>query len=113
MRDYELVFLISPQVSDDDIDGVVEKVKEFIASKDGEVGNVKPWGRRKLAYHIQDFEEASYAQIDFKGNPEIVVELETHLKLSEEVIRHLVVKAEDTTIKRKNKKKAKAPTGAR
>lgn len=111
MRDYELVLLISPQVSDDDVDGVVEKVKGFITSKNGEVGKINPWGRRKLAYYIQDFEEASYVQIDFKGDPEIVVGLETNLNLSEEIIRHLVVKSEDTTIKRKNKKKA--PTGPR
>ena len=101
MRDYELVMLISPQVPDGDVDGVVDRVKQFITTKDGEVGKVNPWGRRKLAYYIQDFEEASYVQVDFKGNPQTIAELETNLKLTEEVIRHLVVKAEDTTIVRK------------
>ena len=101
MRDYELVVLISPQVSDDEVDGVVDRVKQFITSRDGAIGNVNPWGRRKLAYYIQDFEQATYVQIDFSSGPEAIAEVESNLKLTEEVIRHLIVKAEDTAIVRK------------
>jgi small subunit ribosomal protein S6 len=100
VRDYELVVLISPQVADDEVDGLVDRVKQFVTTRGGEIGKVNRWGRRKLAYYIQDFEEATYVQIDFTSGPEAIVEVESNLKLTEEIIRHLIVKAEDTAITR-------------
>lgn len=94
MRDYELVLLVSPQVADDDVAGVMDKVTEYVAGRGGEVGTVNPWGRRRLAYHIADFEEATYVQANFKLDPEHTKELVASLEISEDVIRHLLVKIE-------------------
>ena len=92
MRDYELVLLVSPQVADDDVSGVMDKVTEYVTAQGGEVDNVKPWGRRRLAYHIDDFEEATYVQANFKLDPEHTKQLVVNLEISEDVIRHLLVK---------------------
>lgn len=92
MRDYELVLLVSPQVADEDVPGVMAKVTEYVADRGGEVGKVNPWGRRRLAYHIDDFEEATYVQANFKLDPEHTKQLVVNLEISEDVIRHLLVK---------------------
>jgi small subunit ribosomal protein S6 len=94
LRDYELVLLVSPQVADDKVTGVVDKVTQFIAGRGGQMGAVNPWGRRRLAYHIKNFEEASYVLASFKMEPAHAKELESSLNISEDVIRHLLVKLE-------------------
>lgn len=94
MRQYELVMLISPQVSDEEVSGVVDKVTQFVASRGGEVQSVNPWGRRRLAYHIRNFEEANYVQANFNLDPQHAGALETSLKLNESVLRHLLLKVE-------------------
>ena len=94
VRDYELVMLVSPQVADPDVPKVVDKVKEFVTSHGGQVASVNPWGRRRLAYHIADFEEASYVQANFNLEPKHVAELEGNLRITEDVIRHMVVRVQ-------------------
>ena len=93
LRDYELVMLISPQVADDQVSGVVDRVTGYIKERGGAIAEVKPWGRRRLAYHIKDFQEANYVQANFALDPQNARELESTLGLTEEVIRHLLVQA--------------------
>ena len=95
MRAYELVMLVSPQIADEDVNGVVDRVSGFITARGGEIGGVKPWGRRKMAYHIDDFQEANYVQTNFTMDPEQVKDLESSLHISEDVIRHLLVREEE------------------
>jgi small subunit ribosomal protein S6 len=94
VRDYELMMLVSPQVADDDVSKVVERVTQFVTGRGGEVQSINPWGRRRLAYHIADFEEASYVQANFKMDTKHTAELETSLKISDDVIRHMLVRVE-------------------
>ena len=95
MRDYELVMVISPEVSDDGLPATVERVQKFIQERGGEVKEVNPWGRRKLAYPIKHFVEGHYIVAQFSLDPQAVRALEGNLELAEDVIRHLVVKLED------------------
>ena len=94
MRDYELMMLVSPEVADDDVDGVVQRFTKFIADNGGEVASVNPWGRRKLAYHIDDYEEASYVQATFSMEPKQAKGLAASLQISGDVIRHLLLKVD-------------------
>jgi small subunit ribosomal protein S6 len=94
LRDYELMVLVSPQVADDDVDAVVQRFTQFIADNGGQMAAVKPWGRRKLAYHIDDYEEASYVQATFSLEPQQAKGLVASLQISEDVIRHLLIKVE-------------------
>ncbi len=98
LRDYELVIIVSPEVEDDAVPATVERVQEFIAQQGGQVKEVTPWGRRKLAYPIDGFREGSYVVAQLGLDPQLVRALEDNLKLAEDVIRHLVVKLEEEEV---------------
>ena len=94
MRDYELAFIIQPNVDDEGVTGVVEKVTQFVQTVSGEVTSVNVWGRRNLAYPIDNHREGIYVLVQAKLPPSSLPELEGTLKLSEEIIRYLLVKVE-------------------
>lgn len=93
MRDYELVVIISPEVSDEGVPQTLEKLEQMVTSKGGSVTSVEQWGRRKLAYPIRRFMEGTYVLSLVKLEPSTIKELETDLLLSDEVLRHLLIKA--------------------
>jgi small subunit ribosomal protein S6 len=95
MRDYELVAIISPEVDEEGISKIVDKVTQSIDSRGGVVEEVKKWGRRKLAYPIRKFMEADYVLARFKLTPKSVKELEGEISASTDILRYLVVKVED------------------
>ena len=92
MRDYELVLIVSPEVTEEDLGKVTEKVSQWVTGGGGEVSNVNPWGRRRMAYSIKGFGEGSYVAIRFRGTPGALPELERSLKLAEEIIRYSLVR---------------------
>ena len=95
MHDYELVAIISPEVDEEGVSKIVDKVTQSIDSRGGVVEEVKKWGRRKLAYPIRKFMEADYVLARFKLTPKSVKELEGEISASPDVLRYLVVKVED------------------
>jgi small subunit ribosomal protein S6 len=95
MRDYELVAIISPEVDEEGVSKLVDKVTQSIDSRGGAVEEVKKWGRRKLAYPIRKFVEADYVLARFKLTPKSVKELEVEISASADILRYLVVKVED------------------
>jgi small subunit ribosomal protein S6 len=112
MHDYELVALISPQVGDEDVPKVAERVRTFITDRGGKVAEVKPWGRRRLAYHIGNFQEANYLLFLFSMDPKHARELEESLRLAEDVIRHQLVVAEPPAPPQPEKKAPAAAAAA-
>jgi small subunit ribosomal protein S6 len=95
MRDYELVAIISPEVDEEGVSKLVDKVTQSIDSRGGAVEEVKKWGRRKLAYPIRKFVEADYILARFKLTPKSVKEFEGEISASADILRYLVVKVED------------------
>jgi len=95
MRDYELVALISPEMDEEGVPKIVEKVTQSIDSRGGVVEEIKRWGRRKLAYPIRRFMEADYILARFKLNPKSVKELEGEINTLGDILRYLVIKVED------------------
>ena len=93
MRDYELVMVVRPDAADPE--AAVARYQQFILERGGEVRQVDRWGRRKLAYPIHRHLEGEYVVTQFRLDPNRVRELEDSLRLSEDVIRHLVVKLEE------------------
>ncbi len=92
LRDYELVFIVSPEVEDEALEATVDSVSQYITGKDGVISGVERWGKRKLAYPIRHFLEGSYILTRFKMKPVWSKELESNLQISEEVLRHLLIK---------------------
>jgi small subunit ribosomal protein S6 len=95
MRRYELMLLIRPDLEDDKLQSAVEKVTRAIVNGGGALTKVSPWGKRRMAYPIQTFRDASYFLIHFDIAPSGVREIERGLLISEEILRHLVVVIED------------------
>ncbi len=94
MRDYEVIIIVSPQVEEERVGSVVDRVTSWITGRGGTIEKIEPWGRRRLAYPIQDFREGNYFLIRAKMEPTSVDELESNLRILEDVIRHLVVRSE-------------------
>ena len=92
LRDYELVLIISPEVMEERFDTIIENVSQFITGKGGIISDIERWGRRKLAYPIKRFVEGSYVLSRFKLKPTLNKELEANLRISEEILRHLLIK---------------------
>lgn len=94
MNNYEVMFIIEAALEDEKKQAVIEMVKEII-SADGEVGKVNVWGNRKLAYPIQKKNEGYYVVAEFTGNPGLPKELDRRLKISDSIIRHIIINKDE------------------
>lgn len=94
MTNYEVMFILDPALEDDKKEAAVEVVKEIIAAE-GEVKNVDIWGMKKLAYPIQKKMEGYYVVIEFAAQPTLPKELDRRLKISDDVMRHLIVNQDE------------------
>ena len=94
MSNYEVMFIIDPALEDDAKEATIEAVKGIIAAE-GEVGNTDVWGMRKLAYPIQKKSEGYYVVIEFKAEPTLPKELDRRLKISDNVMRHLIINKDE------------------
>ena len=92
LHDYELVFVISPEIVYEALDTTIDNVSQFITGRGGVISNIEQWGKRKLAYPIRHFVEGSYVLIQQTLKPTLTKELEAKLGISEEVLRHLLVR---------------------
>ena len=90
-QEYELVYILSPELSDEALETRVNDVTQFITGKNGTVDGVDKWGKRKLAYPIKRFIEGNYVLAKFKMSPSRCKELEANLIISEDIVRHLLV----------------------
>lgn len=91
-QEYELVYILSPEMSDEALETRVNGITQFITDKDGAVDNVDKWGKKKLAYPIKHFLEGNYVLTKFKMSPAKCKELEANLHISEDIVRHLLIK---------------------
>ena len=94
MKKYEVMFIIDAALEDAQKEATVETVKGIIAAE-GEVENVDVWGLRKLAYPIQKKNEGYYVVIDFSAETELPKELDRRLKISDNVIRHMIISKDE------------------
>jgi small subunit ribosomal protein S6 len=91
LRDYELMYIISPDVADDAVSGVIDRVNGLVTTRGGSIKEVNPWGRRRLAYPIKRHLEGTYVVTQLQLEPLKVKEIESTLRISEDILRHLVV----------------------
>lgn len=91
MNNYETLFILNGTLDAETIKGNVEKFKAVIENNGGVIENVDEWGRRKLAYPINKLNDGYYTLINFKSNPDLPRELERNYRISDAVIRFIVV----------------------
>ena len=95
LRNYELTVILSPEIGDDSIQGNIDGLQESITSRGGEVVELNHWGRRRLAYPIKKHLEGNYVLTQIRIDPAHITEIESGFRISEEVLRHLFVRADD------------------
>lgn len=94
MRRYELMLVLRPDAPDDRVQVVLDKTTRHVTDSGGQIVKAAPWGRRRLAYPIDRYREGSYHILHFEAPPEAIGELERTLLITEDVLRHLVVRVE-------------------
>ena len=104
MNLYETGFLIAPNLSDEETDTLIRQMAEVISQKNGRLAKTEKWGKRRLAYRIGKFLEASYVFFHYEGQPDIPLELARRLRQTETVLRYLTLKKEETANVRSKRK---------
>ncbi len=94
MRKYETIFILHPSLDEEAVKARIEKFQGVIENGGGKVENVDFWGKRKLAYEINKVNEGYYTLINFEANPELPKELDRVFRITDGVIRHIIVKNE-------------------
>lgn len=94
MNNYEAVLIFKPDMSEQDRTTLFERFKATI-EENGEVTSVDDWGKRRLAYEINDIRDGYYYIVDFKSEPDHIREFERRLRLSDFIIRYMVIRKED------------------
>ena len=95
MNKYELAVVVSAKLEDDERTATLEKVKDIITNHGGVITNVDEWGKKRLAYEVQKMREGFYYFIQFDGQSTVPAEIESRVRLMENVVRYLVVRQEE------------------
>lgn len=94
MNKYESVIIINPAVDEEGVKNLTKKFTDLI-NTDGKVEKVDELGKRKLAYEIKKNNEAYYVVINFEANPTLIAELERNYRITDDVIKFIVIKEEE------------------
>jgi small subunit ribosomal protein S6 len=95
LHEYEMMYILRPELDEAAVAAAIAKVSALVTANAGEVTKAEPWGRRRLAYPIKLCREGQYVLMQYKLDPKAVLELERTMRISEEVIRHLVIRLDD------------------
>lgn len=95
MKRYEIVLVVLSDLSNDEVDGLIDRYSSIIAKQKGIVVRAEKWGTRKLAYRIKKQPRGNYILVDFAGDAACVIELERNLKFDDSVLRFLTIKKAD------------------
>ena len=95
MKAYELLFFVDPNLDPETRLAVMKRIDNTIAEGNGKVDNVDEWGKRKLAYEIDKLTEGDYTLINFHAAPASIAELDRVLRITDAVIRHMIVRRDD------------------
>jgi len=99
LRTYEALFIVRPDLKDEEIQTVAKEVENLITNNGGAIVRSEIWGRRKLAYEVKHFSEGCYILIRFQSPPSFIARLEGYFRISETIIRHLVVYFDEKTLR--------------
>lgn len=92
MRAYETLFILKPDLEEEAINALIEKFVGLIQQNQGTVEQVNRWGRKRMAYEIEKYRDGYYALILFQSEPAAAKELDRVMRLSDEVLRHIIVR---------------------
>ncbi|MBO8141080.1 MAG: 30S ribosomal protein S6 [Firmicutes bacterium] len=92
MRPYEAMVVLDPGLGEEELEATLNRLTGAVSGQGGEVTHVDRWGKRRLAYEIAGRTEGIYVLIKFRGEPGVAAELERVMRITDSVMRHLVVR---------------------
>lgn len=95
MSSYELVLIVNPDVTDEEMPDFISKITDLINKGGGSVDEVNQWGRRQLAYPIKRAAEGNYVLGKVNLKPNVIKDLEANFRLSGKILRHLLIRLAD------------------
>ena len=95
MHEYELIVVMNPDIPEEDVQAAIDRVTGAVTSRGGEIADVNPWGRRKLAYAIKRHSEGHYVLTNIRLDPARAHELESAFLISEDILRHMLVRKDE------------------
>lgn len=99
MKTYEALYIVRPDVADDDVQTIAKEVEQLIAGQNGAIVRSEIWGKRRLAYEVQKCAEGYYILLRFAAPPSFIGRLENHFRLTDTIIRYLVVHFDEKTLR--------------
>jgi small subunit ribosomal protein S6 len=113
MRIYEELFIVRPDATDEEIDPLVEQLKNVITHAGGTLDKTEKWGVRKLAYRVVKYDEGQYVLLQFTAKPETVKEIERRLRVADLVLKFLTVRIDEKLKRIEKRRKAREKRAAR
>jgi len=113
MRIYEELFIVRPNITDEELDPLVEQLRQTVTTRGGAVDKADKWGVRKLAYRLEKNSEGYYVLLQFSATPETVKEVERRLRVSDLVLKFLTVRIDEKLKKIEKRKKSREKRAAR
>lgn len=95
MRKYEIMYIIRPNIEDEAKKALTERFSGILSDNGAEISDAKEWGKRRLAYEINDFRDGYYQLVKVNAEPAAVEEFSRLAKISEDIIRHIVIREEE------------------
>lgn len=92
MNKYELLYIISSSATEEQREGVIEKVKALIEKNGGEIAGTDKWGMKKFAYPIDFKNEGFYVLVNFNANPEAVAVINNAMNITDNIVRQMIIK---------------------
>jgi len=94
-RKYEAFYIVKPDLADGDVQKIADKFKGIVEEKGGTVEKASKWDKRKLAYEIAGLKEGNYVLMNFEGGPKLPAELNRLFGISDDVVRHTILKLDE------------------
>lgn len=95
MKAYELLFFVAPSIDEEVRVATMKRIENAIVESKGAIDKVEDWGKRKLAFEVDDLTDGDYTLIDFHANPDSIAELDRILRITDAVVRHMIVQRYD------------------
>jgi len=95
MKAYELLFFVAPSIDEESRAATMKRIETTIAQDKGVIDNVDEWGKRKLAFEVEGLTDGDYTLIDFHAEPTSIAELDRVLRITDAVVRHMIVSRTD------------------
>ncbi len=98
MRKYETIFILDPDLEEEQAQSAIEKVKGIITQTNGDILKVEDWGKRKLAYYVKKKAKGHFILIHFSGTPALLSELERNFRVMDAVIKFQSVRLDERKV---------------